>query len=39
MMRIRQHISCASPKAYSIPITTAARYSCWRKQFGNHNGI
>jgi acyl-CoA oxidase len=39
MMSIRQHISCASPKTYSLAIITAARYSCWRKQFQNSSGI
>lgn len=39
MMSIRQHISCSSPKVYSLAIITAARYSCWRKQFANSSGI
>ena len=39
MMSIRQHISCASPKVYSLAIIAAARYSCWRKQFKNSSGI
>jgi acyl-CoA oxidase len=39
MMTIRQHISCSSPKVYSLAIITASRYSCWRKQFQNNNGI
>ena len=39
MMSIRQHISCASPRVYSLAIITAARYSCWRKQFQNSSGI
>jgi acyl-CoA oxidase len=39
MMSIRQHISCASPKAYSLAIITSSRYSCFRKQFANSSGI
>lgn len=35
MMSIRQHISCSSPKVYALAIITAARYSCFRKQFKN----
>lgn len=37
MMSIRQHISCLSPKAYSLAIITSARYSVFRKQFKDSN--
>lgn len=37
MMSIRQHISCMSPKVYSLAIITASRYSVFRKQFKDEN--
>lgn len=39
MMSIRQHLSCASPKVYGLAIITAARYSCFRKQFKTENNL
>lgn len=35
MMHIREIISCTLPKAYSVPIIIAARYSLFRRQFRN----
>jgi acyl-CoA oxidase len=35
MMHIREIISCDLPKAYSVPIIIASRYSLFRRQFRN----
>jgi acyl-CoA oxidase len=35
MMHIRELISCAVPKLYTVPIIIGARYSLFRQQFRN----